>query len=70
MKVYIYPADSIIGGTIETREVVHWTDRKALFGQRDRYGYLGAKLSTVFLTEDQAINARWLDHIISSSLDE
>lgn len=54
MLVWVYPADSIVGGTIEPREVVHVTDRKVLYDKEDKYGYIGAKKSGVYFTQEQA----------------
>jgi len=58
MRFYVYPADDLIGGTIEPREIVHWSEKVASFDQRDKYGRLGAKIFTVFPTLRQAIDAR------------
>ena len=61
MKVYVYPADSVMGGSIESREAIHFTDRKAQFNKEDQHGYLGAKLDCVYFTERQAERAKAYD---------
>lgn len=63
MKVYVYPADGVIGGTIESREMIFHNEQKVQFDDRDQYGNLGAKLDIVYFTAAQAQKARHLDWI-------
>ncbi len=61
MLVYLYPANSVIGGAVEEREVVHIGARKVLFNKVDDNGYIGARRSSVYFTESQAIKAKKYD---------
>lgn len=61
MLVFIYPADSVIGGAIEEREICHISDTRVLYNNEDQYGYPGARKTCVFFTEGQAEKAREWD---------
>lgn len=55
--VWLYPADSIIGGTIEPRPIIGMDERKVYYSHIIN-GSVGAKLSAVFFTKAQAKLAR------------
>ena len=63
LKVFIYPAGGRVSGQIEERTVVEISEHKVVYDKLDRYGYEGAKKSVVFLTKEQAGNAKCLNAI-------
>ena len=56
MRVWLYPADSVLGGTIEPREAIAADDRKVYFSDHS-----GAKRSAVYFTVRQAQLQRFKD---------
>ena len=59
--VYVYPANDVVGGTIEIRNVVKISGNKALFDKVDKYGYMGCRLGGIYISEEQAEQARAFD---------
>lgn len=57
-SVWVYPANSIVGGSIEHRWVKKWLDRKVLYPCEDQHGYIGCKRSCVYESREQALAAR------------
>lgn len=55
IKVWLYPANDVLGGTIEKRVIVDADDRKVYFEKG------GAKRSSVFFTFRQAQKAKFWD---------
>ncbi len=63
MKVFIYPADSIAGGSIQERQVEHVLERKVTYFKPDKYGYKGCNIASVFFTRRQAELAKEHDRM-------
>lgn len=62
MTVWLYPADSIIGGTIESRIAGTIVSRnKVLFEQPDPDGCIGARAGSLFSTREAAEEQRIRD---------
>ena len=61
MTVFLYPANSVLGGPIEEREVTEVLEFKVIYDKPDQYGYIGAKRSSVYFTRDQAVIAQRID---------
>lgn len=70
IKVWVYPANSVIGGPIEERVIVKANDKKVWYDKRDQYGYLGAKRSGVFMTEEQALDEREMHWLVQAMEDK
>lgn len=58
--VWVYPANSVIGGPIEERTVIEVLTEAVVYDGYDSYGYFGAKRDNVYFTPEQAEEAR--DH--------
>ena len=56
MRVWLYPADGMLGGTIEARDAIGADARKVYFSDHH-----GARRSVVFFTVQQAQLARFKD---------
>lgn len=54
ITVWICPADSVIGGPVEARQMSRYSAKKIEYSEVDQYGYVGAKLDFVFFTKEQA----------------
>lgn len=58
---YIYPANSVIGGPIEARNVVKISGNKVIYDKPDQYGFHGCKIENAYLSENLAQLDRELD---------
>lgn len=56
MRVWLYPANNVLGGPIEPRDAVSADDRKVYFSDHS-----GAKRSAVYFTVTQAQLQRFKD---------
>ncbi len=64
-RFFIYPANSVTGGPIEPRTVVHDDGKRVLYDKKDQYGFIGANKSIVFKTKSAAERRKAKDEDLS-----